>query len=91
MQILLDIPDDLAAALVTPGTDPVRAALEAFALEAYRERRMTGFQVRNLLGFGSRYEFEGFLKAHRVEKYTLDELEQDLAVLREWSDIKAAS
>jgi hypothetical protein len=41
MQIILEIPDDLASTLAPPGRDPARAALESFALEAYRERRLT--------------------------------------------------
>ncbi len=36
MQILLEIPDDLAAILTSSGEDPARVALEAIGLEAYR-------------------------------------------------------
>jgi hypothetical protein len=34
-------------------------------LEAYRERRMTGYQLRTLLGIPSRYKLDRFLKEHR--------------------------
>ena len=49
MQITLDIPDDLATTLAPGGQDPARAALEALALAAYRERRLTGYQLRTHL------------------------------------------
>jgi hypothetical protein len=79
MQITLEIPDDLAPPLVPPGRNPARVAIEAMALEAYRERRLTGLQLRSLLGIPSRYELDGFLKEHRIGKYTCEDFEQDLA------------
>jgi len=83
MQTTLEVPDDLAANLAPPGQDPARAALEALALEAYRERRLTGYQLRKLLGISSRYELDGFLKEHKVYDYTIEEFEKDLASIRE--------
>lgn len=83
MQIIFEIPDDLAPPLLPPGQDPARVALEAMALEAYREQRLTGFQLRSLLGIPSRFELDGFLKEHRIEKYTREDFEQDLASLGE--------
>jgi hypothetical protein len=83
MLITLDIPDDLAAALAASGRDPARAALEAIALEAYRQQHLTGYQLRTLLGIGSRYELDGFLKEHQVYDYTLEDFEKDLAAIRE--------
>jgi hypothetical protein len=83
MQVTLEIPDDLALPLLPPGRNPARVALEAIALEAYRERRLTGYQLRSLLGIASRYELDGFLKEHRIEKYTREDFEQDLASLGE--------
>ncbi len=81
MQITLEIPDDLASPLVPPGHDPARTALEALALEAYRQRRLSEYQLRTLLGIRSRYELDGFLKEHEVEKYTVEDFEHDLATL----------
>jgi hypothetical protein len=45
MQIIVDIPDELASTLAPSGQDPSRAALEAMGLEAYRQRRITGYQA----------------------------------------------
>jgi hypothetical protein len=88
MQITLDIPDDLAAALAPFGQDPGRAALEALALEAYRERRLTGYQLRTLLGIPSRYELDSFLKEHQAEKYTAEDFEHDLATIRQIEEMR---
>jgi hypothetical protein len=90
MQITLDIPDDLAATLTPCGRDPARAALEALALEAYRERRLTGYQLRTLLGIPSRYELDGFLKEHKVYDYTFEDFEEDLASIREFREKQTA-
>jgi len=83
MQITIEIPDDLAATLSASGQDPARAALEAIALEAYRQQRLSGYQLRTLLGINSRYELDGFLKERQVYDYTLEDFEQDLAAIRE--------
>lgn len=83
MQITLEIPDDLAAILGGSGQDLTRAALEAIGLEAYRQRRISGYQLRTLLGISSRYEMDGFLKEHRVATYTAEDFEDDLATIRE--------
>lgn len=83
MQITLEIPDKLAAVLAGSGQDLSRAALEAIGLEAYRQRRLSGYQLRTLLGIASRYELDGFLKEHQVEKYTAEDFEHDLATIRE--------
>jgi len=78
MRLTLDLPDELSAALAASGDDLSRAAFEAIALEAYRERKLTTAQLRRLLGFESRYEFDGFLKQHEVWlEYTWQDLEQD--------------
>lgn len=77
-QVTLDIPDELSAALTAPGRELSRSVFEALALEAYREHKLSTAQLRRLLGFESRYELDGFLKAHEVWlEYGLDTLERD--------------
>jgi hypothetical protein len=83
MQIRLEIPDELASAITGLGQDLDRAALEALVLEAYRQRRISGYQLRTLLGIPSRYELDGFLKQHRIYDYTIEDFEKDLAGIRE--------
>lgn len=86
MQITLEIPDELAASLIPPGQDASRSALEAWGLEAYRQRRLSAYQLRMLLGIPSRWDLDGFLKEHRVETYTVEELRQDLATIRDFRE-----
>jgi hypothetical protein len=83
MEIIISIPDEFAAPLIPAGQEPSRAALEALALEAYRERRMTGYQLRTLLGISSRFDLDALLKEHKIEKYTIEDFEHDLATIEE--------
>ena len=83
MEIIISVPDEFAAQLVRSGQEPSRAALEALAVEAYRERRMTGYQLRTLLGIPSRFELDALLKEHKIEKYTIEDFENDLATIGE--------
>lgn len=78
MQVTLEVPEDLAAALNLRDRDPTGAALEAMALDAFRERKLTGFQLRTLLGIPSRFDFWEFLKERRIETYSAEDLEHDV-------------
>jgi len=62
MTILLEIPDDLVAALTPPGQELSRSALEALAVDGYRSGRLTETDVGKLLGIASRLEVQAFLK-----------------------------
>lgn len=84
MDLILRIPDDLAQSLGAPA-DLSRRALELLVVEEFKNGRIATPQLRRLLGFGSRYELDGFLKANGVyEEYTLEDLERDR------QDLKAA-
>jgi len=54
MKITLTIPDEVARQIIREGLDPARQALEDMAVEAYRAHRVTGSQLRRLLGIPSR-------------------------------------
>jgi predicted HTH domain antitoxin len=84
MTVTVEIPDDLAQILTLDGKDPSRSALEAIAIEGYRLGNMSPYQTRQLLGFETRYELDGFLKAHNVweHSYDLEDLELDRQTLR---------
>jgi hypothetical protein len=83
MELTVQIPDDLASRMRASGGDLSRRALEALALEEFKGGHITKPELRRLLGFGSRYELDEFLKAHDVyEDYTLLDLEQELEGLR---------
>jgi hypothetical protein len=83
MELTVQIPDELASRMSASGADLSRRALEALALEEFKSGRITKPELRRLLGFGTRYQLDGFLKAHEVyEDYTLQDLEQELEGLR---------
>ncbi len=69
MELVLHIPDEFAEQLGAHGD---------VARQAYRAGRLTKAELRRLLGIGSRYELDGFLKAHDVyEPYTLEDLARE--------------
>jgi hypothetical protein len=76
--VTLALPDELSAALAAPGQDLSRAAFEALALAAYRERKISAAQLRQLLSYETRIEVDAFLKNHGVElEYAMEDLERD--------------
>lgn len=84
MDVIVQIPDELAIRLSAGGGDLSRRALEAFALEEYRGGRLSKAELRRLLGFETRFELDGFLKEHHVfEDYDIDDFERERAGLRE--------
>lgn len=78
MEITVTIPDELAHRIIPEGFDPSRQALEDMAVEAYRSHRLTGSQLRHLLGIPSRYELDAFLKKRGVWlEYTLEDFRRE--------------
>ncbi len=76
--ITVALPDELSAALAAPGQDLTRAAFEALILAAYRQRKISAAQLRQLLGYETRMEVDVVLKSHGVElDYTLEDIERD--------------
>ena len=83
MELTLHIPDDVAQRLSAAGSDLSRRALEAFALEEFKSGWLTEPQLRQLLGFETRHELDGFLKAHEVWlNFTREDLERERAALQ---------
>jgi predicted HTH domain antitoxin len=75
--LTLDLPEKLSRFLAASG-DVERAALEAIALQAYREEKISTADLRRLLGFRTRLQVHAFLKAHGVPlQYGLEDLEHD--------------
>ena len=66
MQVRLDVPEELARQYAAEPGGITRAALEALAIEGVRSGRLTAHQARQMLGIPSRYEMDGFLRAHGV-------------------------
>jgi hypothetical protein len=66
MDLTIQIPDELARDLAAAGGDLSRRALEGFALEEFKSGRLTKSALRQLLGFSTHDQLEGFLSAHAV-------------------------
>ena len=79
MQITVELPKDIAQC-----PDPAREALEALAIEGYRSGALTSFETRRLLDFETRYELDGFLKAHNVweHAYNVEDFNRDCQTLQ---------
>jgi hypothetical protein len=83
MELTVQIPDDLARSMSADGGDLSRRALEALAIEEFKSGHLTKPELRRLLDFATRYELDGFLKAHAVyEDYNMEDLEQELEGLK---------
>ena len=84
MEVGLHIPDDIAEDIrKIHGQDLGRHILEAYVIHAYQRRELGTAQLRRLLGFETRDEFEDFLAAHNVPRnYTLADLEHDRETAR---------
>ncbi|HEV2709789.1 MAG TPA: UPF0175 family protein [Edaphobacter sp.] len=81
MQVTIDIPDRFLQQLVPAGRDAARSLLEESVAAAYRDRRLTMEQVRQLLGFGTRMQVDVFLQQHEIYDYTVEDLDKDMATL----------
>jgi hypothetical protein len=83
MDLMLQIPDDIAPHLTEGGGDLSRVALESVALEALRAGRITKVQLRKMLGL-ERIELDGFFKSHGVyDDYTMEDFEAERQALEE--------
>lgn len=82
MNLTVHIPDHLAERLSAGNVDLGRRALEALVAEEYRAGRLTRPDLRQLLGFETGHEIDGFLKAHDIyDGITLEELNRQLETL----------
>jgi predicted HTH domain antitoxin len=86
VNIAINIPDDIGHILAAQAGGVSRAVLEAVAIEAYRSGTITPAQVQQMLELRSRWETESFLRrAEAFHDYTMHDLEQDIAAIRQAS------
>ena len=79
----IQIPDELASHLPVEPAALSRRVVEAIALDEFKTGRISKFELRQLLGFGTRYKLDEFLKSHNVfEDYTMEDFEQEREDLR---------
>lgn len=78
MNLIVEIPDDIAGRLSAAGGDLSRRALEALLAQEYKHDRLTKPELQRLLGIETNYELDGFLKAHDIWiEYTKEDAERE--------------
>lgn len=85
MNVSIEIPEKI---LRSPSHDVGRQILETVALEGFKSGKLTIYQVRNILGYESRFEVHEFLASHGVPwvNYSVEDLERERKALRELLD-----
>ena len=84
MDVTIHVPDTLVLRMQEKwGEGLPRHVVESWVLEDSRAGALTTEEVRQLLGYETQFEVHGFLKAHGVSFYTMEDLEQDFATLDE--------
>lgn len=78
MEIVFNVPDDIAERLQSYWPDLPRRALEALVADAYRHQLLTTAQVRQILDLATRLEADAVLKqASAYLHYTKEDLNED--------------
>lgn len=80
MEVTIKLPEDIASVFTANGENLGREALEATALEGYREGKLSQAQVRRMLGFATDMQTDAFFKTHQVY------LEHDLEDIKRETD-----
>lgn len=81
IEVKLNIPDELLNG--KGGENISRQVFEQVVAESYKTGKLTTKQVRNLLGFSSRFEVDEFLHLHKAFGYTEKDLKADLKTLKD--------
>jgi len=83
MELTVHIPDEVAPSLRAADGDLSRRALEALAIQEYKNGHITKVELRQMLGFATRWQVDGFLKAHEVyDGYSEAEILEQVATLK---------
>ncbi len=86
MEYSVIIPDTIAMQLERRSGNVSQQFREALAVQKYRAREFTAFQVGEMLGHTFRWETDAFLKKHRCHGYTEEDFEKDGKTLDELSE-----
>ena len=87
MTISINLPKEVMSRLQSSWGNLPRRALEALAVEAYREEVLSSAEVGSLLGHNSRTETETFLHARQAYlHYTAEDLAADMSTMKDVSN-----
>jgi len=83
MQVVVEIPDEFSRQILPAGQDPSRALLEEAALKAFCEDRIAMHELRQILGFDTQYQLDGFLKERGIDHgaYNPEDLQHDILTM----------
>ena len=83
MSVTVELPSDIEEMLRRENPDLDSDAIEAYAVELFRQGRLNHFQLSRVLG-ADRFATDAVLKRHRVEEQSLtgSDLESDRETLR---------
>jgi len=85
MEISIQITKDVAYALASNEAELSRVAIEALAIEGYRQNRLSEHQIAQMLQLGGRMDVHAFLKARKVPlNYSVADLEADAKALAQF-------
>jgi predicted HTH domain antitoxin len=84
MQVTIDLPEDISAALAGRWGNVSRRSLEVIAVEGYRSGALSETQVRRLLALETRFQVHALLKEHRVPlRYSESDANEELRTHRQ--------
>jgi len=87
MNIVISVPDDISQRLLLQWEDLSEHALEAVAVEAYREGVISESEVQKMINLSSRWEVDKLLKKHNAYiEYTDEDLVNDINNLKTAED-----
>jgi len=86
MEVLIQVPDDIAERLRVHWPDLPRRVLESLVADAYRTEFLTSAEVQRMLGLETRWDTDAFLKREGAYlRYTEEDFQQDIETLRRLS------
>jgi hypothetical protein len=83
MQVMIEVPEDIATQLADDASGLSRAATEALAIEGVRSGKLSAGHARRMLGFQTRLQVDAFLKERGVYlPTTVQDVEHEAEVSR---------
>ena len=82
MQVVVEIPDEFVEALAPAGEDTARKILEDHTAQAYREGKLSTYQVQRILGLPTRMHVDPFLLKYEIYDYTIEDFREDVETMK---------
>jgi hypothetical protein len=87
--ITIELPTEIERSLQSDWSNLNRHALEGFVTEAFRQRKLSSYQVGKALGMEDRWDIVNFLSERGVYPgYELEDYQQDLDAIAELATLR---